>query len=322
MSMRNFAKLLLGLACVTGTARADVDRYLNVVITVDGQQNWRNALQWSKATTTQRYEFGTGLRSDGKLQGANINDPDTDRRMIIKTEYLRQKGMAQIRSAGFDPNSPDLQQKLSANAQKDSFGCNGDPICISEVGSRYASLMAAAVEPPNPAAMEGEPRYQFYFGYPGCPNRIHDTQQSDTTGETAWGRKKDHIYPYSLKTSADSAGSETDRKSLCTYFTIVIDTKEQKMYVDNVYIPSARGRIQRTEFEKTTDTEADLPVPPSVIEWATETLRLAPLSGKAEATVPLTMPLDGNSTVLGGFEGSAKVTMTWSFNPPAGGTVK
>lgn len=323
MLAKPLAALAVSLLVATGAAQAaDVDRYFSVLITVDGNQNWRNALQWSKATTTQRYEFGTGLRSDGKLWGGNINDLDQDRRMVIKTEYLRQKGMSTIRASGFDPNSPTLQQDLSTRAQKDSFGCAGDSVCISEVGARYAAMMAAAVEPPNPGALGGDPRYQIFGGYPGCPNKIHDTQQSDTTGETAWGRKKDHIYPYTLKTTADYAGSDTDRKSMCTFFNVVIDTTEQQMYVDNVYVPSARGRILRTEFGKTSDTEGDLPVPPAVLEWVNATLRKAPLSGKADTTVPLTLPLDGNSTVLGAFEGSAKVHLEWSFALPAGGLSK
>lgn len=323
MNVRTVIGLAIGLWLGASPAyAADIDRYFTIVLTVDGNQNWRNALQWSKATTTQRYELATGLRSDGKLWGANINDLDQDRRMVIKTEYLRQKGMSIIRAAGLDPNSPTLQQELSTRAQKDSFACNGDGICISEVGSKYAAMMAAAVEPPNPAALGGDPRYQFYAGFKGCPNKIHNTQKSDTSGETAWGRNKDHIYPYVLKTSADFTGSEQDRQSMCTYYNIVIDTVEQQMYVDNVYIPSTRGHILRTEFGKTSDTEGDLGVPSAALEWVGQTLRKTTLSGKAEATVPLTMPLDGNSTVLGAFEGSAKVTLEWSFLPPAGGVPK
>ncbi|HKY93564.1 MAG TPA: hypothetical protein VJM11_21100 [Nevskiaceae bacterium] len=323
MIAHRFAALAAAvLLAVPAAHAADVDRYLSIVITVDGHQNWRNVLQWSKATTTQRYEFGTGLRSDGKLWGANINDLDLERRLVIKTEYLRQKGMSTIRANGFDPNSPTLAQDLTNRAQKDSFGCKGEPVCISEVGAKYAAMMAAAVEPPNPNALGGDPRYQIFTGFKGCPNKIHNTQKSETTGETAWGRKKDHIYPYALKTTADYTGSETDKQSMCTFFNIVIDTAEQQMYVDNVYVPSARGRILRTEFEKTTDTEGDLPVPPAVLEWVGATLRKAPMTGKADTTVPLTLPLDGNSTVLGAFEGSAKVHLEWSFTLPAAGLVK
>jgi hypothetical protein len=322
MNIPRLAALTLALALAAPAQAANVDRYLSFVITVDGNQNWKNVLQWSKATTSQRYEFSTGLRSDGKLWGGNINDLDQDRRMVIKTEYLRQKGMTTIRAAGLDPNSPNLQQELSTRAQKDSFACNGNPICISDTGQKYAAMMAAAVEPPNPEALGGDPRYQIFTGFQGCPNRLHLTQKSDTTGETAWGRNKDHIYPYALHTTADYAGSDTDKQSMCTFFNAVIDTAENQLYLDNVYIPSAHGKVQRTEFDKTTETEDELPVPPVVIEWVSATLRKAALSGKADTTLPLTMPLDGNSTVLGAFEGSAKVHLEWSFSLPAGGLQK
>lgn len=306
----------LVLAVIAGSAQAaGIDRELKITVDIQGEQSWRNALQWSKAKTTQKYEWATVVRSDGKLEGANLSDLDLDRRLAIKTEYLRRKGVEQLRAAGLDPASPELQKSISDRMQKDSFACEGDSVCMSEMGTKYAMLMAAATEPDNSAVFAGEPRYQFFFGYRGCANRIRVVHASDTAGETGYGRKKDKIFPYALKATVDFPGTDVDRKSMCSNFTGVIDTKEQKVYWDNIYVPAARGTLVRTEFEKTHTTEGEVAMPQEVMAWVNKTLRVATLSGTASTTVPLNAPLDGNATVMGSFDGAAKVTMSWSFNP-------
>lgn len=295
---------------------APVDRELSLQIALEGHQNWRNALQWSKATTTQRYEIATLLRSDGKLHGANLLDPDLETRLAIKTEYLRQQGVQKLQQAGIDPKSSSLMSDLSRRAQKDTFDCKGESNCMSTVGIKYAELMAAAVEPDNSEVLQGEPRYLFFFGFPGCSNRIMAEHQYQATGETAYGRNKDKIFPYALSYDGKSKGSTQEQQSLCMNFTVVLDTLESKMFVENVLIPAARGKITRTEFEKTQTSEAELPLPAPLQEWVNSTLRHAALSGKAQTQLPLTMPLDGNSTVMGNFTGQAKTTLSWSFNTP------
>ncbi|MGQ0622283.1 MAG: hypothetical protein ACT4QA_20600 [Panacagrimonas sp.] len=316
----SLASVLMALGA--SAQAAGIDRELKITVDIQGEQSWRNVLQWSKAKTTQKYEWSTVLRSDGKLEGANLSDLDLDRRLAIKTEYLRRKGLEMIKAAGLDATSPDVQGDISDRMQKDSFKCAGDSVCISETGVKYAMLMAAATEPDNSALFEGEPRYQFFFGYPGCANRIRVVHATDTAGETGYGRKKDKIFPYALKVAADFPGTETDRKSMCRFFTGVIDTKDQKVYWDNIYVPTARGTLVRTEFEKTQTTDGEVAMPQEVMGWVNQTLRVAPLSGTASTTVPLNAPLDGNATVMGSFEGNAKVTMSWSFNPVAAPAAK
>ena len=315
------AALAGALLCVAGVGvanAANVDRKLSVSITVDGKQDWKNELQWSKATTRQAYDFSTTLRSNGKLYAANLLDPDLDTRLAIKTEYLRQQGLVQLKASGFDPQSKNLLGDVSSRAQQDNFSCKGDTVCISEVGAKYAALMAAAVEPDNSALFEGEGRYQFFFGYPGCQNLIHAVHKYSANGETAYGRKKDKIFPYQLTYDGDSTGNDVDRKSMCTYYTVVIDTLEKKMYVENTVIPEARGKVSRTEFGKTNTTEDELPVPAPLQGWVNETLRLNTLSGNAATTLPLNLPLDGNATVMGLFTGEAKTTLKWSWTDLAG----
>lgn len=300
-------------------AAAPVDRKLTVNITVDGQQDWKNVLQWSKATTTQSYDFSTTLRSDGRLFAPNLLDPDTNTRMAIKTEYLRQQGMARLKAMGVDPKSPNLMQELSNKAQKANFDCKGDSVCLSNTGTKFAELMAAAVEPDNSALFEGEPRYQYFFGYPTCTNTIRAKHEYSASGQTAYGRKKDNIYPFSLSYSGDSNGTPEEQKSMCTYYTVVVDTHENKMYVENVYIPSSWGKVTRTEFEKTRVEEHDeLPVPGPLQAFVNENMRHSNLTGAAEGTLPLNLPLDGNATVLGAWTGEAKVKLKWAWTDVTG----
>lgn len=304
---------LIGLVSANVALAAPVDRRLEISVALQGQQDWRNALQWSKATTTQRYDYSTTLRSDGVLEGANLLDMDLDTRLAIKTEYLRRKGAEKLKASGLDPQSPQLQSEISRRMQTETLACKGDVVCMSATSARYAEIMAAAVQPPQPELFEGEPRYQFFFGYPGCANRIHAVHAYQATGETAYGRKKEKIFPYALSWSGDSAGNPSDQASMCSYFTVVLDTLEQKMFVENIYIPVPRGKVVRTEFEKTSTTEADLPPPAPLQGWMNGVLRHAALSGTQSTTLPLNLPLDGNSTVLGDFTGAAQVTLKWSF---------
>lgn len=308
------ASLLLTTALIPlRAAAASVDRVLTVQVEVEGQQDWKNALQWSNATTRQRYEISTGLRSDGVLHAANLLEPDTQTRLAIKTEYLRQQGLKSLQAMGIDPASPDLQQRISRQMQKEVFECKGNPICMGEVNGKYAKVMAAAVEPDNSHLFEGEPRYRYFFDYQGCPNTIHVVHRLDVEGETAYGRKKDNVHPYTLGMQGDYRGSEQDRSSMCSYFMVVEDTVENQIYVENVYIPAAVGQIKRTEFGKSTQKEGELPSPPGLQDWVNSVVRTAPPSGESSATLPLTMPLDGNSTVLGDFTGQMQVKLDWAW---------
>jgi hypothetical protein len=308
---------VLLLAFAGALSAAPLDRTLSVSIALEGTQDWKNALQWSKATTTQSYDFSTTLRSDGKLYGANLLEPDTERRMAIKSEYLRQQGTLKLRAMGIDPKSPTLMQELSNKAQKASFDCKGDPVCMGNTGTRFAELMAAAVEPDNSHLFEGTPRYRFFFGYPGCSNTIRAVNRYDASGETAYGRNKDKISPYALRYEGDFAGSEQERTALCTFFTVVHDTVEDKLFVENTLIPESRGRITRTEFGRTSNSEGSLPIPAPLQGWVNQTLRHAPTSGQAQDTLALNLPLDGNSTVLGTFTGEARTRLKWSWTAAA-----
>ena len=301
------------------SAAAPVDRKLTVNITIDGQQDWKNVLQWSKATTTQSYDFSTTLRSDGRLFAPNLLDPDVNTRMAVKTEYLRQQGLARMKAMGVDPKSPNLMQDLSSKAQLANFNCKGDSVCLSSTGNAFAELMAAAVEPDNSGLFEGDLRYQYFFGYPTCANTVHAKHEYKAAGETAYGRNKDHIFPYSLSYSGDSTGTPDEKKSMCTFFTVVVDTIENKMYVENVYIPASHGKIVRDEFEKTRiEDNGELPIPGPLQGFVNEQMRHSNFIGEADTVLKLNLPLDGNATVLGDWTGDAKTHLKWAWTDVAG----
>jgi hypothetical protein len=304
------------------SAGAPVDRKLTVNITIDGKQDWKNVLQWSKATTTQSYDFSTVLRSDGRLFAPNLLDPDVNTRMAIKTEYLRQQGMARMKAMGVDPKSPNLMQDLSTKAQKASFDCKGESVCMSNTGTKFAELMAAAVEPDNSGLFEGDPRYQYFFGFPTCANTVHAKHEYKAAGETAYGRNKDHIYPYTLTYSGDSHGTPDEIQSMCTLFTVVVDTLENKMYVENVYLPASHGKIVRDEFEKTRiEDNGELPIPGPLQQFVNENMRHSAFMGEVDGVLKLNLPLDGNATVLGNWTGEAKTHLKWAWTDLAGNPV-
>lgn len=308
--------LLFGLACLGSDVAlaAPVDRTLEIKLTVQGHQDWVNELQWSKATTRQSYEFSIPLRSNGRLEGANILEQDRDLRLAIKTEFLRRQGLERLKASGLDPDSPQLQQDISKSMQQEIFDCKGDSVCMAETHGKYASILAAALEPDNSALFEGEPRYRFFFGYDGCPTTIRAAHDTQVEGETGYGRKKDKIYPFALSMKGESAGSAEDLSTLCLSYTSVFDTKESKLFVENVDVPNARGTITRTEFGETSNRDdQELPVPGVVLEWVNATLREAPPSGQAQAKLPLYLPLDGNSTVLGQFTGEVDARLQWAW---------
>ncbi len=314
-SLATASVLMLGVAgAATAQDAADTDRTLKVDITIDGAQDWKNGIQWAKVKSSQRYEISTALRSDGKLYGANLLALDRDERLAIKSEFLRQKGQKMIAQSGLDPDSPDLQRQISSRMQKEMFDCKGDSTCMGQTSNKWAMIMAAAVEPDNSALFDHEPRYRFYFGYPGCKNTIRARNVIEAEGETGYGREVDEVQPFALKMSGDSNGTEQEQAGLCEFFTVVVDTIDDKMYVENVNIPSARGTSVRTEFGKTESRELEIPVAAPLQEFVNTNMRgPVALSGSAQDELSLNLPLDGNSTVLGHFVGTGKAAVEWSF---------
>lgn len=316
-----------GLALAPAALAAELDRQLEIELSVEGQQDWHNGQQWSKGGTTQHYKVSTRLRSDGKLQGANLLDLDFDRRLAIKQEYLRRKGLEEAKRAGGGqvqiPRTDAERAQASQQAQLDMYKCNGDPDCMSAVVQRYSAVFATAPSADGKpagseagAALLDQPgRYLFFFGYDACPSRMEATLATHVEGQIAFDRAGKNLVPFSVARQGQSSGNAADRKFLCRRYTAVVDTQEHRFYLDNVYLPSAHGTTVRTVHGSAQQHEEDLAPMGEALEWASQTLRQADESGSASATLALQSPLDGNATVGGLFSGPGKVTMTWSFLP-------
>lgn len=296
-----------------GAAAAPPDRLLRMEITAEGTQTWENGPQWAKASTQQRYVFSTTLRTTGRLEGANLLAPDMESRMAIKAEYLRRTGTAQIKAAGFDPAAPDIVDQLRQRMDSEMAACGNSPDCIMRVTSTYTTLLAAALQPDNSHLFEGEPRYRFYFGPPDCRNEIDSSGVLSLKGEASRTGKQRQLKPYELDVEGRSSGTTDEQRALCQRFTVVWDTLADTFQVENVYLPAARGPATRSRFGTTQTMEMEVPPPAPLQGWLNDQLRKAPLTGEAKATVPLTLPPDGDGTLLGRWSGSGEFSVKWSF---------
>lgn len=316
-----------GLALAGAAAAAQLERQLQIELHVEGQQEWRNGQQSSQGSTSQHYSIRTRLRSDGKLQGGNLLDLDFDRRLAIKQEYMRRKGLEEAKRAGGGevkiPRNDAERQQLSEQAQLDMYKCNGDPDCMSAVVQRYsavfASVPSADGKPAGSAAgaqlLDQPGRYLFFFGYDGCPNQMEAALETHVAGQIAFDRAGRNLVPFTLERRGQSSGDAADRKWLCRRYTAVVDAQEHRLYLDNVYLPSAHGVSVRTLHGSPQQREEDLAPLGEALEWASQTLRQADESGSASGELVLRAPLDGNATVGGLFSGPGRVTMKWSFLP-------
>jgi hypothetical protein len=316
-----------GLALAGAAPAAELERQLLIEVSVEGQQEWHNGQQASRGSTSQHYVVNTRLRSDGKLQGGNLLDLDFDRRLAVKQEYLRRKGLEDAKRAGAEikiPRNEAEREQLSEQAQLDMYKCNGDPDCMSSVVQRYSAVFASvpsadgkpAGNPAGAQLLDQPGRYLFFFGYDGCPNQMEASLQTHVEGQIAFDRAGKNLVPFTLERHGQSSGDAADRKWLCRRYTAVVDTQEHRLYLDNVYLPSAHGESVRTLHGSPQQREEDLAPTGEALEWASQTLRQAAESGSASAELVLRAPLDGNATVGGLFSGPGKVTMKWSFLPP------
>lgn len=308
--------LSAALHAAPATPDAEIDRQLSVTLSVEAQQTWKADPEGSRGSTSQSYQFVTVLRSDGRLEAVNYLDPDLNRRMRIKLAYMKREGMAGTQKA---PVTLAEKQALASQLLTEKLACKGDILCTSKVNRKFAAILATAdsgdggaPEAPDDI-LEGEGRYLIFFPFDGCPSRIVSKYTARVEGIIARDRERKKLRPFVLQRDADSAGSALDQRALCSHYTATIDTREQKMYWDNLYIPAAIGVAVLKDGEVTQRSEQEFPVPSPVMDWVFKTLRYAPLSGSASATLPLPEPIDGDWGVPGKIDGSVKVNLKWAF---------
>ena len=313
--------LLLPIESQAGAAFQPIERNLRYTLDVDAQQQWRNDKQWSKSTSRQRYEIATRLRSDGRLYADNLLDPDTEQRTRIKSEYYIYQGLLRLKSeyGGRLPSLAELGGKAPTKPPQADGRCMEALSCGNETAERYAALTAmqhnSAEELEAFVASYDEPggRYRYFRGYPACPNQIKLTHTAHFEGEQAFDREKKKLQPFSLDWTADSRGNAIEQRALCEHYVVVVDEQTQTVFVENLFIPSARGTSVLTISGKSESREADLPVPSEVLAWTQEQIGRSRDRLSQQASLRITRPLDGNATVLGAFDGTAKVKIDWVF---------
>ncbi|MGH8505353.1 MAG: hypothetical protein ACRETM_05235, partial [Stenotrophobium sp.] len=161
-------------------------------------------------------------------------------------------------------------------------------------------------------------RWLYFFGYAGCPNRIHIASETHIAGERAYDRRRKNLVPWSLERSASSDGSAADKAALCQRYTATVNIRTGEVDLENLYIPSPAGVTVRTLDGSAERTEEDLPVATEMMAWASARLHHASETLHAADTLTANAPFDGDYTVLGRFDGKLDVTLDWSFKPVAG----
>lgn len=317
--MRGRGWVLLGAAWLAMPACAAPYQFreLSIEAWAEGQQQWRNEPQWASASLRHHYRYSISLRSPGKLEGASLLDPDPQRRIALRAEYLRRNGLAQLKAAGFDTEAPDLAARVAQRQEQQSAACQDEPDCLMRISLQYSTLLAIAQQPDNSQLFAGPPRYLFFFGYPGCRNQVQAQAELHLRGEATRTQARGQLKPYVVEVQGQSSGSAQEQARLCEQFTVVLDTRTQRLSVDNVYLPAAWGQTHRELYGHADDSLHEVPIVPGLQGWAQQQLREAPLSGERSETLPLTLPPDGDGSLLGRWQGQGRFRLRWSFVPAA-----
>ncbi len=323
------AALLAVPALVSAAAKPAnaIDRVFEFRLVVDGQQSWKNGLQATEATTRQEYVVRTTLRSDGFLYSDNLLDADQALRLEIKPQFYARKGLNALKALnGGKLPSAEAADALAERDGKAGASCFDGYECNNRAVERLAAINAlkanSAEELEEFLAAPGiadVPRYLYFFGYAGCPVSIKLRYDVQVKGTRAFDRDRKKLEPYALSRSADSPGSDDDRKTLCEKYVVTVDTLKGGVFVENLFLPSPPGTSVTTRGSSAGPIE-QLPLPPpfEVLNWTSEKLRSTPGDQfKQAVTLPITAPLDGDYTIQGSFTGSLMVNFAWSFKPAA-----
>jgi hypothetical protein len=301
-----FAAFALTMLWADAAAADPIERELHFIVTVDAEQTWKKndpehpGDQWSKASGHQRWEVRTRLR------------------MEAKTIFLARRAKSMIEQASGQPfKLPHTDAEKNAfmqRMQEQISGCKGEPTCTHDLTMAYAALMAALE---HPEALEEDTvpgQFLYFLPYKGCPEESRVTLDLAIDG-MRYNKDAHKVVPFSERRAADTVNA-SDGLALCEHFTATIDTKNPKSPVrqETIFVPRPEGMTDYTERDHTSHTPEPQPLIGAALNWANDVLRQAPASGNASATLPLPMSLNGNSTWLGFWQGTAKVTLQWSFS--------
>lgn len=322
------AAAALLLSASAASAGEKTGRY-TVEITVDGQKSWNRGNDWSKSTMRETYRIVTTVKSDGEPDSVNIKDPNFAQKQMAKAVRVQaavQK--AQGRSATAAPPTQESyiaqQTALAERMQKAQAACKGNQSCLVQAAMQLSQQSAALPQPPMPGMSpvdpgaadesddEEEARYLNYFGYDGCPTQIaikidhrHEGAYADVSG----------MIPWTTRQTADTDGTDHDRKMQCLAATTVYDIEEKSIYTDGFGTPAVRGRYHSKDKMQgeTINDHAEVNGTKEALEWVSQLLRHAPASGsKSTVLEPREAGKGSDGSVT---DGQIKVSVTWRFDP-------
>ena len=311
-----FGLLLAGLP---GPALpAPAQRTLEIRLSVDATQDWRREPAWSKATSEQRYDFSSQLRSDGRLYVENLLDPDPARRLQIKSDWYLFQGLSELKTenGGKLPIVGAGAAVLSSESIMASGGM-ASPLMGNMSPQRMTALQALserdATELEAFMRRYDQPggRWMYFEGFEGCVNRLQVRHHSRFEGDSA--KKRGNSVPFTMQWDADGNGTPEQRQGLCRRYVATYEPSTDTLIVENLYLPAPLGVSIRNHFGRSERQERELPPPYEVLRWVDQTLKQVRSVGKRSDTLPITAALDANDAALGNFTGTAQVSLEWSF---------
>lgn len=256
------------------------------------------------------------------LAGACLAAPALADELARLTVELKVKGTEQVRPVG---QSRDHAEGRFDDAYRFvvTTASSGELNNVNMKDPGFAEKMVAramAVQQQVMRAQAGQPveeieddddyRYLDYYPSPECRAEISVRIDRTLTGEFD---DVQGLVPYSVRTTADYAGSDLERQMMCFAASLVLDVEEQVFYTGGFGMPEAQGLQQREVRGRAAESgEARLSVHEEVALWMAEQLRKAPVKGQRQARIPLLQDRSGSMS-HGEYGGEAEVELSWAL---------
>lgn len=282
---------------------------LTVNLKIDAQEQWSDQRGNDKATvrTAQTVSFTTVMKTDGDIVDFNQKDPGYYQQQMAKAA---QNAQAVTSARG---EKPMTEAEFKARVQKEQAACKGDTSCLMALSQKVSvwSQQLMAGQSAQPPAQQGSGSYMDYLGFPDCGAKVHITVNDVVAGSYA---DVQGAVPITIKHTADYNANKNELLILCSQTNLVIDTKQKMFYGDGWLIQQPQGTSTITDRGKTTTSQTSLPMKSEAIQWASEQLRRAPLSGSRKTVVKITNSNgSGIPFVVTRGGGTANVELTWRF---------
>jgi hypothetical protein len=300
-------------------------RVLRVSLTMNGTENWQQGADNEKGTLSLAVSFATVLRPLPELNTVNVLDPDYAQKMMAKSAQVQQKVQAvQQRQAGAGnaPAKSIPQDQMMAMAMKIQQTCKGDEACMKrEAMKMMPQAMAQNGMALPPGAMEQagkqgdddaddeKQRYQDWNGYEGCASFIRAKIQHSSSGALS---DVGGMRPITRSLSGELAGLTPMAQNLCLGYQSVLDTDTKMVYRHPFGMPMIPGH-SRIVHGPALEGPAEITLPAEVAEWVRKTLTISPLSGSKTEQITLKQPYLVSPYANSKYQGSVKVSLTWSF---------